>query len=119
MPPLNTPLVSQWQITYDLSQVSPADRPALRDTLVQAMDMYHNGPRSVLVQVCLALAGLALQLPEWQNPVGDIIQQFGTDAARVPALLQFLTILPEEMASNTKIPITVRLAHLIVSRRRL
>ena len=62
--------------------------------------MYHNGPRSVLVQVCLALAGLALQLPEWQNPVGDIIQQFGTDAAKVPALLQFLTILPEEMASK-------------------
>lgn len=102
-------LVHATQITYDLNQVAPAERPALRDFLVRAMDKFHGGPRSVLVQVCLALAGLALQLPEWQNPVQDILQQFGANPIKVPALLQFLTLLPEEMASNTKIPITVRL----------
>lgn len=63
-----------------------------------------------MVQLCLALSGLALQFPAWENPIGDLINSFGRDPATVPALLQFLTLLPEEVNSNTKIPITVRQA---------
>ena len=36
-----------------------------------------------------------------------MIQSFGKNPTYVPAMLQFLTILPEEVTSNTKIPITV------------
>ena len=60
-----------------------------------------------MVQLCLAISGLALQVPAWENPVQDLVDSFGRNPATVPALLQFLTILPEELTSNTKIPVTV------------
>jgi hypothetical protein len=39
-----------------------------------------------------------------------MIAAFGQNPATVPALLQFLTLLPEELNTNTRIPITVRLS---------
>jgi transportin-3 len=62
------------------------------------------------VQVCLALSGLALQLPNWSNAVQSMIDKFGRNPTTVPVLLQFLTLFPEELASNSKIPVTVSLA---------
>ncbi|KAJ3553023.1 hypothetical protein NM688_g3839 [Phlebia brevispora] len=94
------------KVTYDLNQVDASNRLALRDTLVSALQRYHSGPRTIIVQLCLAISGLALQLPAWKNPVQDMIDSFGRNPATVPALLQFLTILPEEMNTNTKIPVT-------------
>lgn len=93
---------------YDLDQVASLELFVLRDTLVHALQMYRSGPRVVIVQLCLSLACLALQLPTWENPVQDMIDTFGSDPAAVPVLLQFLTLLPEEIDSNTRIPVTVR-----------
>ena len=84
---------------------------ALRDTLVSALQTFRAGPRTLLVQLCLALSGLALQTPAWENPVQDMIDSFGRNPASVPALLQFLTVLPEELTGNTRIPVTVRELH--------
>lgn len=95
------------QVTYDLNQLDGAHLAALRDTLVAALERYHNGPRNIMVQLCLALSGVALQFPSWENPVQDMISSFGRNPATVPALLQFLTLLPEEVNTNTKIPVTV------------
>lgn len=75
---------------------------------MSALEKYHAGPRTLLVQLCLALSGLALQVPAWENPVQDMIESFGRNPASVPALLQFLTVLPEELTGNTRIPVTVR-----------
>lgn len=93
---------------YDLDQIASLELFVLRDTLVHALQTYHSGPRVVIVQLCLSLACLALQLPTWENPVQDMIDTFGSDPAAVPVLLQFLTLLPEEIDSNTRIPVTVR-----------
>jgi transportin-3 len=60
----------------------------------------------VITQLCLAISGLALQLPQWDNAVQTMIESFGTNPATVPVLLQFLTVLPEELSSNTRIPVT-------------
>ena len=38
-----------------------------------------------------------------------MIETFGRNPASVPALLQFLTVLPEEINGNFRIPITVSL----------
>lgn len=104
------------QVTYDLHQVAPENLPALRDTLLTNLQRYHVGPRTIIVQLCLALAGLALQLPSWENPVQQMIDSFGMNPATVPTLLQFLTNLPEELNTNTRIPVTVRYrAHLSVA----
>src|SRR5882762_10353086 len=96
------------QVTFDLSQVDQSHLLPLRDTLLTALERYQTGPRSVIVQLCLAISGLALQLPAWDSPVQGMIDSFGRNAATVPTLLQFLTLLPEELNSNTRIPITVR-----------
>lgn len=72
-----------------------------------ALSLYHAGPRTIIVQLCLALSGLALQLPSWGNCIQDMTEHFGRNPASVPALLQFLTVLPEEINGNFRIPITV------------
>ena len=96
------------QVTYDLADMNSEDLLRLRDTLLTALETYHAGPRTILVQLCLAVSALALQLPAWEDPVQTMIDMFGRNPASVPALLQFLTVLPEELTTNMKIPITVR-----------
>lgn len=96
------------QVTYDLHQVEKPHLPELRDTLVAALEHYQAGPKAIIVQICLALSGLALQVPQLGNTVQDMIERFGQNPATVPVLLQFLTVLPEELNTNTKIPVTVR-----------
>ncbi|KAI9060580.1 ARM repeat-containing protein [Trametes sanguinea] len=86
--------------------MSTADLLQLRETLIKALETYHAGPRNILLQLCLAISGLALQLPAWDDPVQDMIDAFGRNPATVPALLLFLTVLPEEVTTNTKIPLT-------------
>ncbi|KAI0756727.1 ARM repeat-containing protein [Daedaleopsis nitida] len=94
------------KVTYDLTEMSDTDLLSLRDTLLTALETYHAGPRTILVQLCLAISALALQLPAWEDPIQTMIDSFGRNPATVPALLQFLTVLPEEVTTNTKIPIT-------------
>ncbi|GBE77835.1 ARM repeat-containing protein [Sparassis latifolia] len=95
------------KVTYDLHDMTmPEDLFHFRDSLVMALERYHTGPRTIIVQLCLAVSGLALQLPAWEDPVQNMIDKFGPNPATVPALLQFLTVLPEEITSNTKIPVT-------------
>ncbi|KAF7985269.1 hypothetical protein HWV62_6405 [Athelia sp. TMB] len=94
------------KVTFDLNQVNQAHLLPLRDTLLAALKQYEKGPKAIVVQLCLALSGLALQLPSWQNAVPGMIESFGRNPASVPTLLQFLTLLPEEITSNTRIPIT-------------
>jgi len=98
-------------VTYDLHQVDPQNLPPLRDTLLTALERYHSGPRTIIVQLSLAISGLALQLPAWINPVQTLTDSFGRNPATVPTLLEFLTILPEEVSSNSRIPLSVRHFH--------
>ncbi|KAH7910876.1 armadillo-type protein [Hygrophoropsis aurantiaca] len=94
------------KVTYDLHQVDPSNLLPLRDTLVTALQSYHTGPKTIITQLCLAISGLALQLPSWDNPLQTMIEGFGQNPATVPVLLQFLAVLPEELAGNTRIPVT-------------
>lgn len=100
-------LKSPRQVTYDLHQVDPSNLLPLRDTLVTALERYQSGPKTIITQLCLALSGLALQLPAWDNALQSIVETFGANPVTVPVLLQFLTILPEEVSGNTRIPVTV------------
>ncbi|KAI0320348.1 ARM repeat-containing protein [Amylostereum chailletii] len=94
------------KVTYDLHQVSENNLFSLRDTLVAALEAYKGGPKTIITQLCLALSGLAIQLPTWGNAVQTMIETFGNNAVTVPVLLEFLIVLPEELNSNIKIPIT-------------
>ncbi|KAI0257461.1 ARM repeat-containing protein [Lactifluus subvellereus] len=94
------------KVTYDLAQVDPALLFPLRDTIIAALEHFKDGPRAIILQLCLALSGLALQLPTWTNAVEGLIDSYGKNPSMVPVLLQFLTVLPEELYSNSKIPVT-------------
>jgi len=58
------------------------------------------------VQLCLALSDLAMQMPEWANVVGGMVDRYGKDPGTVPVLLGFLKCLVEE-AGNPRIPLSV------------
>lgn len=61
------------------------------------------GSRAVILQLCLALADLALQMPEWTNVVQSWIDRYGQDPATVVLLLRFLSALAEE-SLNPRLP---------------
>jgi transportin-3 len=99
------PIASR-QIIYDLDQLPSEHRLPLRDTLLAALSNIGPGERGILTQLCLALADLLLQLPEWTNALQGLIDQLGSRPDTVPALLHFLEVLPEELG-NTRIRVTV------------
>ena len=99
-------------MTFDLNQIPAAHLLPLRDTLIAVLQGCARGPRTVITQLCLALSGLALQVPQWENVVQSMHDTFGRDPASVPVLLEFLTVFPEELSSNSKIPVQV--CHVIV-----
>ncbi len=81
------------------------------DTLLVALQGYVGGPRVIQLRICLALAAMALQMGEeqWPDVVGGMMQRFGNEPQTVGLLLEFLTVLPEEITSNHRIPIEVSL----------
>ncbi|TKY86824.1 hypothetical protein EX895_004465 [Sporisorium graminicola] len=96
------------KITFDLEQVPRQQRVALRDTLLTALSAYASGPRVIQTQLSLALSGLALQLDEseWPTVVPGMIERLGASPETVPVLLEFLTVLPEEVITNHRIPVS-------------
>jgi len=95
------------KITFDLDQLPEPDRLQLRDSLLAALTQDSIiSSKIILVQLCLSLADLALQLPQWPTVVADLIEKFGKDPQTVPILLEFLTVFPQEIIGNSKIKIT-------------
>lgn len=95
------------QITYDLRDLNTEARKALRDSLVELLSVAATGPKVIMVQLCMALADLAIQMPEWQSAVQDMVNKFGGSPELVTVLLEFLTVLPEEMNGNSRLPLSV------------
>ncbi|TPX49561.1 hypothetical protein SeMB42_g01357 [Synchytrium endobioticum] len=93
------------KIMYDLEQIPPPQRAALRDSIVTLLHIYKSSPSSVTIQLCLALADLAIQYFQWDDPVGQMIASYGSDASMASVLLDFLKVLPEELYENPRIPV--------------
>lgn len=66
-----------------------------------------KGSKNISTQLSIGIADLAIQMTDgWPDPVGFMIDQFsGQDEFMI--LLEFLAVLPEELASNKKIMIEV------------
>lgn len=85
------------KVNYDFHQLPKESLPSLKDSLLQLILLYHSGPKSILIQLCVALAGLALQMLEWKDVINDVILLFGKDNSTWDCLLQFISVLPEEV----------------------
>lgn len=84
----------------------------LRETLRTSLRQ-PNSSMALTRQLAIALSDLLLQLPEWTNAIHEMVEQLGSDATTVSALLEFLTVLPEEAAQNGRLDVTVRrISHL-------
>ncbi|KAM6989732.1 importin-13-like [Tautogolabrus adspersus] len=94
----------------------PTDQhESLRMQLLSHVLHFSSGPKMVLTRLCVALAAMALNLiPQaWSQPVADMVRAFqpqtpdseGAEPVQEPhahclALLELLTVLPEEFQSS-------------------
>ena len=92
--------------TYDLSQLPDASLKALRGSLIDLLAEYATKDKLIRVQLSLCLCQIALQDLEWHGAVSDITARLGTSMESIPAILEFLKILPEELTLSNKTPLT-------------
>uniref|UniRef100_A0A8D8ZEZ3 Transportin-3 n=1 Tax=Cacopsylla melanoneura TaxID=428564 RepID=A0A8D8ZEZ3_9HEMI len=70
---------------------------SLRDSLIEHLSRTNESSgRTVMTQLALALADLALQMSAWEKPIVHIIEQLSHKGS-ILALLEVLTVLPEEV----------------------
>ncbi|CAI6773569.1 ALI_HP2_G0049760.mRNA.1.CDS.1 [Saccharomyces cerevisiae] len=88
------------KVTYDLSQLEN-NLPQFKDSLLTLL-LSHN-QKLIITQLNVALARLAIQFLEWQNPIFEIISLLNSSPS---ILLNFLRILPEETLDIASTPLT-------------
>lgn len=87
------------KVQHNLKELNTEVIPLLRDSLIN--HLYTTTPDisgTILTQLSLALADLALQMPSWDDCVGDLMKKFSNGYSH--ALTEFLTVLPQEVASS-------------------
>ncbi|KAK9474778.1 armadillo-type protein [Dipodascopsis tothii] len=94
------------KIVYDMHQLAPGPRLQLRDSILGLLATYKAGPKVIVTQLCVALASLALQLLDWENPVQDVLTAVGSSPDSASLVLEFLKVLPEEMSDLKKISLS-------------
>ncbi|KAG6461264.1 hypothetical protein O3G_MSEX012527 [Manduca sexta] len=88
------------KVQHNLSELPSEALVSLRDSLVAHLEQTSpETSSSILTQLCLALADLALQMQTWQNCVSDLIKSFSNKNDF--ALLEILTVLPQEIDSSS------------------
>ncbi|GAA6222488.1 importin-13-like [Lates japonicus] len=106
------------KISHHWSDLPTDQHEGLRAQLLSHILRFSSGPKMVLTRLCVALASMALNLiPQaWPQPVADMVRAFqpqkpdseggaGAEASQDPhahclALLELLTVLPEEFQSG-------------------
>lgn len=82
----------------------------MRDSLLNMLVQSLTGPKAVMIQLCLAVADLAIQLLQWKTVIPDLVSKFGNSPQTLSCLLEILKVLPEEMNNNTRLPLTVSIS---------
>ncbi|XP_058057356.1 transportin-3 isoform X2 [Anopheles bellator] len=74
---------------------------SLRQSLLEHISHITLETKSVIVtQLSLALADLALLMSSWNKPVATLLERFSSNANMMFALLELLTLIPEEVNSR-------------------
>ncbi|OMJ16971.1 hypothetical protein AYI70_g6275 [Smittium culicis] len=93
----------RFKIINNFKELDPSSGISLKDSLIQHLVSSRDGSQALITQLCLSLADLALQLVSWEDPVKEMIDNFTSDSSSISVLLEFLTVLPEEVDNNDRI----------------
>ncbi|KAG0370572.1 armadillo-type protein [Gamsiella multidivaricata] len=85
------------KIVEDFQDLDAAHRASLRDSLLNLSMQHKTSPKIIRTQLCLSLAALSLRMLEWEQPVNHMISIYGSSTTDVSYLLEYLTVLPEEV----------------------
>ncbi|XP_061372363.1 transportin MOS14 isoform X2 [Gastrolobium bilobum] len=89
-------------------------KDALLNALLLAVKRFSTGPPQLLTQICLALSALVLQVVANGNPIQQLfysLQNLQSQDDGNIAVLEMLTVLPEEVVDNQRIDSTIRSSH--------
>uniref|UniRef100_A0A803MML9 Exportin-1/Importin-beta-like domain-containing protein n=1 Tax=Chenopodium quinoa TaxID=63459 RepID=A0A803MML9_CHEQI len=78
-------------------------KDALLNALLVAARRFSSGPPQLLTQICLALSALVLHAAEYRQPIEQLfynLQNFQTQENGNVAVLEMLTVLPEEVVED-------------------
>jgi transportin-3 len=95
------------KILYDLKQLDDTTKQSLINSLFELLHIYRNGPKIIITQLCISIADLSILIKSWENPVQHLLELFSNNQEMVTSLLEFLTVLPEEILYNENIPMEI------------
>lgn len=89
------------KIQHNFHELPANSHESLRDSLIEHLDkLSETNHYSVQTQICIALSDLIMLMNSWHNPVPELVQKFMTKQNSGSTLLEFLTILPEEITNK-------------------
>ena len=90
------------KIQFSFAELPASSYMSLRDSLIDHISKADPETNSAITtQLCLALADLVLQIPTWHGAPQELIAKFGNEDRHLPALLEMLLVLPEEVNSRS------------------
>uniref|UniRef100_T1JH21 Transportin-3 n=1 Tax=Strigamia maritima TaxID=126957 RepID=T1JH21_STRMM len=91
------------KIQFSFHELPGESHHQLRDSLLQHITRIITDENNsiILTQLCLALADFALQMTSWEMSTRDLIQQMSQNIQLIPALLEIVTVLPEEVYNRS------------------
>ena len=90
------------KIQFSFAELPASSYISLRDSLIDHISQADpSANAATTTQLCLALADLVLQIPTWHGATQDLIAKFGNEERHMPALLELLLVLPEEVNSRS------------------
>lgn len=89
------------KIQFHFAELPIQTHLTLRDSLIDHMTNHSVSSNQVVSQLCLAVADLAVQCPQWKSPVDELIQKFTTKLEHFSVLLEILLIMPEEVERDS------------------
>lgn len=89
------------KIQYSFHELPDDAHISLRDSLIVHISKITDDTSATIVtQLCLALADLALLMSRWENPVRDLIERLSGNENSLWPLINIITYLPEEVNSR-------------------
>lgn len=73
---------------------------------MQLIVLNKNGAKHINIILAVALANLALMFLSWKDVIPELVSNLGQSPETASALVEFLKVLPEEMSSSKRLPLT-------------